>query len=379
MTHDHIDADGHPDAQTPADKPERFADELARSDGDSEILDSLERIHTAVGSPEHTGQNRCLPCTLVNAVGVAVVAILVARRRRPLGVLIALLGAAAIWLRGYVVPGTPRFAPRLVAPLPVDIGPDHPSGLDSGSISTSLGDAPPTDTSVDANGDPAVDAGDDPAVDTSTGPDTADPSKSDVSTAPQTASPAPSPSPDDGSAAVDLDGAIAPESSTTAPDPPAVLETLIDIGVLVDDGDRLVLDEAFREAVRDRIEALRDGSDDALAARAASLAGDGVEGETHNGRILLASGRDTWLSRPVALAETALATELRDRDVDVEVARAAARPLRAFVATCPACDGPVSDTTLRKCCGGPGGVSGNPERPVRACDDCNAIVFADAA
>jgi len=64
----------------------------------------------ALVDPEHTGENRCLPCTLVNAVGVAVVAGLLSRRRRSLGLLASVLGGAAIWLRGYVVPGTPRFA-----------------------------------------------------------------------------------------------------------------------------------------------------------------------------------------------------------------------------------------------------------------------------
>ncbi|TKX70424.1 hypothetical protein [Halorubrum sp. SP9] len=63
--------------------------------------------------PEYTGANRCLPCTAVN-VGIATVG----------GAAVAAVGApllgaagfgaalAAIWLRGYLVPGTPELTKR---------------------------------------------------------------------------------------------------------------------------------------------------------------------------------------------------------------------------------------------------------------------------
>lgn len=155
------------------------------------------------------------------------------------------------------------------------------------------------------------------------------------------------------------------------------MTTLVETEVLVADGETLTLDESFRTAVYDRIRSLRAGPTETLADRAAAVAGPEVEGAVHDDRILLAGGRDTWMSRPVALAEVAFVETLRDRGVDDAVARSAARPLRAFLDACPACDGPVRDTTLRDCCGGPGGVSGDPERPVRACAECDAVVFAD--
>ncbi|WP_418285734.1 hypothetical protein [Halorubrum sp. DTA46] len=300
---------------------------------DSTSTPVLHRLRTALSSPEHTGENRCLPCTIVNAIGVAVVVGLLSRRRRSLGLLAGLLGAGAIWLRGYVVPGTPRFAPRIVGPLPIDIGPDRPDDLGSGSLAGN----------ADAAGRTAVPP---------------DPPGADAGIAPESGP--------DGSAGDD--GPVDPET---------VMRTLVDAGALADDGEQLVLDESFRAAVYDRIEALRRESNEALADRAAALAGQNVEGEVHDGRILLAGGRDTWLSRSIALAETAFAEALRERGVDDAVARGAARPLRAFLDACPACDGPVRETTLRNCCGGPGGVSGDPERPVRACADCDAVVFAD--
>jgi hypothetical protein len=71
--------------------------------------------------PEYTGANRCRACTVVNAV-VLLVAVGVVGRWRPLPALaLGVTGAAAIALRGYVVPFTPRFAPALVAPLPGDV------------------------------------------------------------------------------------------------------------------------------------------------------------------------------------------------------------------------------------------------------------------
>ncbi|ACM58053.1 hypothetical protein [Halorubrum lacusprofundi] len=343
--------------------------------GDRSTFDVLRDSAAALVDPEHTGENRCLPCTLVNAVGVAVVAGLLSRRRRSLGLLASVLGGAAIWLRGYVVPGTPRFAPRLVAPLPIDIGLDHRAGLDSGSLAddavTLEADEDDART-VETAGDDArtVQAEtDDPEADE---PDTpperdADPERATDSDPGHDAGIAPS----DGAAGGEDDG------DGDAVDPKTLMATLIDAGALVDDGETLRLDESFRTAMYDRIAALRRGSDETLAERAAAVAGPDTDGQVHDGRILLAGQRDAWLSRPIALAETAAAETLRERGVDDGVARGAARPLRAFLDTCPACDGSVRDTTLRNCCGGPGGVSGNPERAVRACADCDAVVFAD--
>ncbi len=76
--------------------------------------------------PEYTGENRCLPCTVVNLALVGLAALAVARRSRPVGLAVGALGAGLVWAWGYVVPFTPRFAPRLVSLLPVD--PFHREG-----------------------------------------------------------------------------------------------------------------------------------------------------------------------------------------------------------------------------------------------------------
>jgi len=355
------------------------------SDGRSPA-DSLRNAVDAVADPEHTGENRCLPCTALNALGVAVAAGLLSRRRRSLGLLAAVLGGAAIWLRGYVVPGTPRFAPRLVDPLPIDIGPDHGEGLDSDSLADGV-------VTVEAAGGEA--AGGEPAGGEPAGgePAEGEPAEGEPAEGEAIGDKKPDRDTEASDAEADEPGLDPGHDAGLAPseggadgegergdepvDPEALVATLVDAGVLVDDGETLLLDESFRDALSDRIDALRRGPDEELADRAAALAGPDIEGQVHDGRILLAGGRDAWLSRPIALAETAAAETLRERGVDEAVARRAARPLRAFLDACPVCDGPVRDTTLRNCCGGPGGVSGNPDRPVRACADCDAVVFAD--
>lgn len=65
----------------------------------------LERVR----QPEYTGANRCLPCTVVNvgiAVGLAGAVSVVATPFS--GAAVLGLSLAAIWLRGYLVPGTPE-------------------------------------------------------------------------------------------------------------------------------------------------------------------------------------------------------------------------------------------------------------------------------
>jgi hypothetical protein len=63
-------------------------------------------------TPAYTGANRCYPCTAVNVALVGLVAAAVAGVSVPLSAAVAGLGLAAVWLRGYVVPGTPRLTRR---------------------------------------------------------------------------------------------------------------------------------------------------------------------------------------------------------------------------------------------------------------------------
>ena len=72
-------------------------------------IDVLERL----SRPEYTGDNRCLPCTVVNVALAAAIASVLSLAVTPV-VGVAALGVflAAIWLRGYLIPGTPPLTRR---------------------------------------------------------------------------------------------------------------------------------------------------------------------------------------------------------------------------------------------------------------------------
>lgn len=69
-------------------------------------------IATRLRQPEYTGVNRCVPCTAVNVSIAAVVSVLVAAASTVLGVGVFVLSLGAIYLRGYLVPGTPKLTKR---------------------------------------------------------------------------------------------------------------------------------------------------------------------------------------------------------------------------------------------------------------------------
>jgi hypothetical protein len=62
--------------------------------------------------PEYTGENRCIPCTVVNLLITAVLAIGIGAVSVPFGAVAAVVGVAAIYFRGYLVPGTPTLTKR---------------------------------------------------------------------------------------------------------------------------------------------------------------------------------------------------------------------------------------------------------------------------
>ncbi|MFC7007879.1 hypothetical protein [Halalkalicoccus salilacus] len=94
----------------------------------------------AIRRSEHTGENRCWPCTVMNVGLVACAAAVVAVVSPFLALLLVIGGGGMIALRGYVVPYTPRFAPRLVERLPWDpfhaaeIGPAEPDSLSTEDV-----------------------------------------------------------------------------------------------------------------------------------------------------------------------------------------------------------------------------------------------------
>lgn len=272
----------------------------------------------AIRRPEHIGDQRCWPCTVVNVAIVCAVALVLGRRRRALGLAVASLGATLVYLRGYVVPGTPAFAPKLVAASPL---PDDWFHTDS--------PAPGIEREGGESGDEGL-AGDD-----------------------------------------DLDGE-------------QLLETLLAAGALTVDGETVDLDPAFAEVWESKMADLADLDTEALADATFAVA-HASEASTYDGDgdphewVVLSDGSGsfegrTWLSRPVAIAETAAVNALDGYVDDEGTRRAAAGPLRMFLQTCPDCGTDLREQSAASCCGG---YTGPKEEPatVLACPDCNLRLY----
>ncbi|ODR81222.1 hypothetical protein BG842_00335 [Haladaptatus sp. W1] len=69
----------------------------------------LPRTIDRFRQPEYTGENRCTPCTIVNVAIAVVVSTILTFPAMPLGIAFFAFSMAAIYLRGYLVPGTPWF------------------------------------------------------------------------------------------------------------------------------------------------------------------------------------------------------------------------------------------------------------------------------
>lgn len=68
---------------------------------------TLRRLHDWARLPDHTGENRCLPCTWLNLSIAAIASGLVALVSIRAGIAAFAVCAGVIYLRGYLVPGTP--------------------------------------------------------------------------------------------------------------------------------------------------------------------------------------------------------------------------------------------------------------------------------
>ncbi|MDY6764601.1 MAG: hypothetical protein SV377_02765 [Halobacteria archaeon] len=74
---------------------------------------SVSSIVERVKQPQYTGENRCIPCTAVNVVISAILAgALAFLLNIAVGVVLFVLFALTIYLRGYLIPGTPTLTKR---------------------------------------------------------------------------------------------------------------------------------------------------------------------------------------------------------------------------------------------------------------------------
>jgi hypothetical protein len=71
-------------------------------------MSSIAGVVDRLRQPEHTGKNRCPPCTVVNLLIAVVIAGVVAILSPWVGIAAFVVFVGAIYFRGYLVPGTPR-------------------------------------------------------------------------------------------------------------------------------------------------------------------------------------------------------------------------------------------------------------------------------
>lgn len=282
----------------------------------------MNDLMTSLRRRDHTGENRCWPCTALNTVIVAIVAFVCLRRgHRKLAVTSAFVGAMAIALRGYAVPGTPRFGPQLVARLPVDVF-DH-DNTERTRIEFESSEAQVRQEES-------------------------------------------------------VDGLIEP-SSEEVPDGDEIVAALLEAGVVVPDGDDFVLDSAFRDRWHDEMRQLGHRNVEELAAVADEVTPSSISTDTYDGwtksYVVLSpeNGERATLPRPIAIAELAAARALESELEDPFFRLVSARPLRTFLDRCPLCEGDLT-TTQAACCGEVTPVGTQPREKL-VCPSCDIRLF----
>jgi hypothetical protein len=161
-----------------------------------------------------------------------------------------------------------------------------------------------------------------------------------------------------------------------------LLDRLLEAGLVTDDGEDLVLNAQFEADWHDEMAKLRGLDTDELAEVTFEVA-HAADYETYEDEygvwVLLDDGRGgvkgrTWLTRPVAIAETAAVRALKGRVADRETRLAAAGPLRMFLGSCPDCETELRFTTSQDCCGGGTDPRSEPD-DVLACPECSVRLY----
>ncbi|WP_394738934.1 hypothetical protein [Natronococcus roseus] len=286
-----------------------------------------ETIVDRLRQPEYTGENRCTPCTVLNLAITGAIGAAVARRSRIAGAAVVGASAAAIYLRGYLVPGTPeltkRYLPERVLRLFGKASePEIRGGLVARESRADEVGAEEIDLEGDAD-EPDADSGGGSSVD-ETG-DTAD-----------------------------------------RPQPPEPETYFLEEGIVepCEEIDDLCLTESFESAWSDEIDHLdTDALEGTDAARALGFdAEEGafeITGHGGDARTLRRDGRllGKWPSRAALVADVTAARVLESWDDDWTAYDPRARgellnSLRLFLETCPTAGGEVvmGEETVESCC-----------------------------
>ncbi|WP_226022416.1 hypothetical protein [Halomicrobium salinisoli] len=301
-----------------------------------DVLDALEQ-------PEYTGENRCLPCTVVNLVIAAAIAVALGRRSRAKGALAFAASAVLIYLRGYLVPGTPTLTKRY---LPREVltwfgkDPEPPAHTGLGSVGER---SEPTD-GIDTGGPTGNGAELDRNGDGTATGDDAEHADGE---------------PEGDGASADAEGDAAASDAELDPE-----RFLVEAGLLepCDDRDDLCLADAFEDRWTDEMDAVA-GSVEAPDAAAAFGLEDGeyaIEEFDNGARLLRRDGRrlGQWPSEAALVADVAAARVFEDEglpgwsDLPARGKGQLLNGLRLFLETCPTGDGAVEfgTETVESCC-----------------------------
>ncbi|WP_226482623.1 hypothetical protein [Natrinema amylolyticum] len=298
-----------------------------------DVVDDLKQ-------PEYTGENRCEPCTVLNLLIAAVVGSVIARKSRLGGALAVGASIALIYLRGYLVPGTPTLTKRYLPPAVLRWFGKEPDP----AIASGLGAVDSTDRSASGH-ETTFDEADAVESDAAAGGD------ADAGTA----------------AAANVDDDPAGDESTATGDEPATVDLeafFLEHDVLEPCADRddLCLTNAFEAAWFDEIDPLSEsGVDVAAAVDAFGFEADPDEFELETrgeGRALLSrgGGAGRWPSRAALIADVAasraLETWVDDWDAfDPETKGEVLNGLRMFLETCPSGgDVQMGEEVVESCC-----------------------------
>ncbi|APX97631.1 hypothetical protein [Natronorubrum daqingense] len=272
--------------------------------------------------PEYTGENRCEPCTLLNLAIAVAVGSLVARKTKLGGALAIVVSIGLIYLRGYLVPGTPTLTKRYLPPEVLRwFGKEPEPELASG-----VG-------GIDSGGSPSNDATDTPAAAADSPPESNGESSGD----------------DAPEEPVELD-----------------LETFFlshDVLEPCADRDDLCLTDAFEadwlDAI-DKIDTAGVDSADAIAAFGFEEDPDEFDIESREDTQLLVASHGIagrWPSRPALIADIAASGVLEEwtpewDDQGPETKGQVLNGLRMFLETCPTSGGEISmdEEVVESCC-----------------------------
>ncbi|WP_224335524.1 hypothetical protein [Haloprofundus halobius] len=273
----------------------------------------LERLRES----DYTGENRCIPCTAAN-VGIASVgALVLSVASPPVGVAFFVVSIALVYVRGYLVPGTPDLTKRYFPDWLLrrfESAPDaHPS---TAGVRTARDSAAYDSTVVESTADP-------------------------VSFDPET--------------------------------------YLFEVSALREGDEDILLDTRFERAWYRRIDVLRDGDGGiGQLAKAVGVDAERVSLSDH-GNAVAAWLDDDWLgqweSREAFAADMAASAELGDRSekwdrLSVDARGQVLAGLRACIEHCPVCGGSVEigKRAVESCCR-------NYDVIAATCDHCDVRYF----